>query len=85
MLSVPMNIWKHALPSSQDDILVAHAMLMAGLVEHPGQFRTGGASAYFKAAAWCIVPGYEITPLYSIKNLSIRFKNDTNLKQNDTN
>ncbi len=72
-------------PSSQNDILAAHFMLMAGLVDHPGQFRTGGASAYFKAAAWCMVPSYEIAPLHSMKNLSIRFKNDTNLKQNDTN
>lgn len=54
-------------------------------VEHPGQFRTGGGSASFKAVAWGIVPGYEIAPLHSMKNLSIRFKNDTNLKQNDTN
>ena len=33
-------------PSSQSDILVAHAMLMAGLVEHSGQFRTGGVGVF---------------------------------------
>ena len=33
-------------PSSQNDILAAHAMLMAGLVDHPGQFRTGGVGVF---------------------------------------
>ncbi len=32
MLSVHMNIWKHAPTSSQNDILAAHAILMAGLL-----------------------------------------------------
>lgn len=33
-------------PSSQNDILAAHAMLMAGLIDHPGQFRTGGVGVF---------------------------------------
>ncbi len=33
-------------PSSQNDILAAHAMLMAGLVDHPGQFRAGGVGVF---------------------------------------
>ena len=33
-------------PSSQNDILAAHSMLMVGLVEHPGQFRTGGVGVF---------------------------------------
>ena len=60
-------------------------MLMPGFLLSIGQFQTGGVPASFKAVAWRVVPSYEIAPLYSMKNLSIRFKNDTNLKQNDTN
>ena len=34
-----MEVWK---PDSSKDLLAAHKLLMAGLVDHPGRFRSGG-------------------------------------------
>jgi Fic family protein len=38
-----MNQWQ---ADSCDHLLQAHAVLMAGLVDHPGLFRTGGVGIY---------------------------------------
>lgn len=84
MVSVHMNIWKQPpFLATRHSCGSCHADAWL-FVEHR-KFQTGGIPTSFKAIAWRVVPSYEIAPLYSMKNLSIRFKNDTNLKQNDTN
>ncbi len=38
-----MDMWQ---ARSQDDLLAAHGLLMSGLVDHAGQFRSGGVAVY---------------------------------------